>query len=136
MENMDKITELLKKIGELLLVISGALGVLGQFFKKLMPAIKFLTFLATQIIPNGIILWGFLYIAASNADRLTEPNVFLSIVGQELALIFIFNSIWGIWLYPKLRNLLLVNKKEPEVKKEPKKEPETVNHKKRSKSKK
>ncbi len=136
MDNMDKINDLLKKIGEILVGGSTVLGALGIIFKKLMPAIKILVFLATQIIPNGIIVWAWLYVAADYADRLTEPGVFLSLVGQEVTLIVSYNLIWGIWLYPKLKILLLTNKKESETQKEPEKEPVSVNHKKRPKGKK
>lgn len=134
MENLDKITDLLKKIGEFFVVISAALVALGNFFKRLTPAIKLLALLASQVIPNGAIIWRFLYLAAENAARLTEPNIFLSMVGQELALILIYNLIWGIWLYPRLKKTWFTHKKETEPKSEPGAEPTPADPKKRSKA--
>jgi hypothetical protein len=98
-----------------------------------MPAIKFLALAASQVIPNGVIIWRFQYLAAENAARLTEPGVFLSLVGQEFALVLVYNSVWGIWLYPWLKKIWFPPKKETEPKTESGKGPAPVDPKKRSK---
>ena len=104
--NMDSINELLQKVGVFLVAVSAALSALWQLVKSLKPAINFLAFLGTQILPNGFIVWFWLYHSALNANRLTEPAVFLSLVGEELVLLVIYNLFWGIWLYPRIKFLL------------------------------
>lgn len=128
MDNMDKINDLIKKIGELIIAVSSVFVALGALVKRILPVVKLLAFLATQLIPNGVIVWAYLYIAANHADRLTEPNVFLSLAGQEFAIIVIYNFIWGIWLYPALKRWLFKEKSEEK--------PVDVNNSKRPKGKK
>ena len=104
--NMDGINELLQTIGVFLGALVMVLSALWKLVKSLKPAINFLAFLGTQIIPNGFIVWFWLYHSALNANRLTEPVVFLSLVGEELAALVIYNLFWGIWLYPRIKFLL------------------------------
>ncbi len=103
---MDNINELLQKIGILLGALLTLLSALWQLVISLKPAINFLAFLGTQIIPNGFIVWFWLYHSALNANRLTEPAVFFSLAGEELLALVIYNLSWGIWLYPRIKFLL------------------------------
>lgn len=103
---MDNINDILQKIGIFLSALATTLGALWQLVKSLKPAINFLAFLGTQIIPNGFIVWFWLYHAALNANRLTEPAVFFSLAGEELAVLVIYNFFWAFWLYPRIKFLL------------------------------
>jgi len=76
----------------------------------LKPSFKLLVFLGTLVVPNGVIVWLFLYRAAENPNRLAEPPVFLSLIAQATIVISLYTVIWGMWLYPRLRPLLLGQK--------------------------
>jgi hypothetical protein len=89
MTNLDNIlktlaiiTAIVVAIGGLLAAILEVLGKLKQVWEILKPSIKYLAFLGSQIIPNGAIMWIFLYRAAENSNRLAEPQVFLLLVGE------------------------------------------------------
>lgn len=105
-DKMDSINELLKNIGLILGALLAILRILWDVVKPLKSVINFLAFLGIQIIPNGFIVWFWLYHSALNANRLTEPVVFLSLAGKELLALAVYNLFWGIWLYPKTKILL------------------------------
>ena len=69
---------------------------------------RFLVFLAILTVPNLLIIWSALYVAALNHDRLWEAGVFLALVAQVTVAVSLYTFLWGVWLYPKLR--LLVKK--------------------------
>jgi hypothetical protein len=98
MTNWDEIAKTLEGIAKVIggvalilttiLTLSGKLGeiwnrILKPLWNKILkPSMKLLAFLGTQIIPNGIIVWLLLYVAAKNSNRLMEPLVFLSLIAQ------------------------------------------------------
>ena len=71
---------------------------------------RFLVFLGILTIPNWLIIWYVLYVAALNHDRLWEAGFFLALVAQATVAVSLYTFLWGVWLYPKLR--LLVKKPE------------------------
>jgi hypothetical protein len=104
--DIENINDLLQKILIGLTTVSGIFALLRNFFEQLKPCINVIAFLGTQIIPNGLIVWYLLYLSAINTHRITKPNILLLLVLQATAAIVIYNLIWGIWLYPKIKKLL------------------------------
>ena len=115
--------ETAKVIGGIALILTAILTLFGKlgetwnkilkplWYKILKPSIKLLAFLGTQIIPNGIIVWILLYSAAGNSIRLAEPQVFLSLITQATVAVSLYAIVWGIWLCPWLRPLLVNQKR-------------------------
>jgi len=115
MTNLDNIlktlaiiTAIVVAIGGLLAAILEVLGKLKQVWEILKPSIKYLAFLGSQIIPNGAIMWIFLYSAAENSNRLAEPQVFLLLVGEVTIALSLCAVFWGMWFYPSLLRPLFV----------------------------
>ncbi len=79
--------------------------------KLIFPIIKRLLFFATHAIPDGLIVWWILYWAAQHPSRLTEPGVFLSLLGQATLYISVYGIFWGVWIYPKIKGLVETIKK-------------------------
>jgi hypothetical protein len=90
---------------------------MGDFFKFLIelpniwekliyPLLKRMLFFLTQALPNGLIVWWVLYWAAEHPARLTEPGVFLSLLGQATLLASIYGIFWGMVVYPSVKCLI------------------------------
>lgn len=122
---MDNINRILLETGGALLGLLSIVGTvlqllgqlqqvlekLNQFWIRVHPALKKpLVFIAQEIIPNGIIIWIWYYVAAVNARRLAEPQVFLLLVAYTTLSIVSYNIFWRRWIYPKLIILLRDNR--------------------------
>jgi hypothetical protein len=113
----------LENINDVLVVVMGLLGtmllltgklqevwnkILKPLWDKILkPGLKFLGFGATLIIPSGIIMWYFLYLAAKNSNRLGEPVVLLWLIVQSTLALSAYGIIWGVWLCPKFLSFLV-----------------------------
>jgi len=127
MNDVNNVIATLTTIGVILTAVAGAItGILAVFgkltevwntivkpfwSKVLKPCVKILIFMGTQVVPNGIIVWTVLYRAAENSNRLTEPSVFLSLIAQATIFISLYAIVWGMWLFPWLQPLLVMQKR-------------------------
>jgi hypothetical protein len=75
-----------------------------ELWNRLIPAIKYLILLATQIVPVGMVVWYYMYWAVQYNDRFTDRAVFLLLVVEPTIIIIAYELFWGTWLYPKLRS--------------------------------
>jgi hypothetical protein len=103
---MANLRDALDEFNEILLLIVAILGAIAALLKRikvLKPLIVCVLFLATVVIPAGSIAWFFMYLAAENSSRITEPAVFLSLVAQSTAAVSLYAFFWGMWLYPRLK---------------------------------
>ena len=110
---MEDMLKLLPSITVQILVVVALLTAILQLikkieevWKKLRPSIKYLVLVATQIIPTGTVIWYFMYWAAQNPSRLTEPVVFLLLIAESTILVSLYALFWGVWLYPKLQSFV------------------------------
>ena len=77
---------------------------LGPMWNRLQkPLLTLLIYLTTVVIPNGLMVWMFMYVAAQNTDRIRQPIVFLLLTLELTAAISLYTVFWSLWLYPKLR---------------------------------
>ncbi len=108
MPNLD----FLAPITAFLVAVAGLLKAIVEVLKALKELklstkfLKYLVVTATQIVPTGIVIWYFMYWAAENSGRLTEPVVFLLLVAELTLLISLYELLWGVWFYPGLKSLL------------------------------
>jgi hypothetical protein len=91
---MTNLKDTLKEIGIVTGSILTILTTLSAILKILKPFLLFLLFLATVLIPNGAIIWLLMYATAENANRITEPETFLSLVAQATAVVSIYTFVW------------------------------------------
>ena len=97
--------ELLKKIGTTGGILTGIVGILGAIaaiYKFLKPLLAILVFVGTIVIPNGFLVWNWMYAATSNANRLGETQVFNWLIVQLTFFVSAYTFCWGKWFYPRL----------------------------------
>ncbi len=111
MPNLEDMLRILAPITAFLVAVAALLKAIVEIvkaLKELKPSTKYLKYLviiATQIVPVGVVIWYFMYWAAENSGRLTEPVVFLLLVAESTMLISLYEFIWGVWFYPRLKSL-------------------------------
>lgn len=106
---MADLEDLIKKIGlvgTLLGAIVLALKYLTDIYRLLRPYLALIIFLGTIVIPNSLIVWYGLYIAAINSSRMGEAGVFFLLAAQLTAATSIYTFFWGKWFYPSLSSWL------------------------------
>ncbi len=109
MPNLDflaPITAFLVAVAGLLKAIVEVLKVVEKW-KLSTKHLTYLVVIATQIFPTGMVIWYFMYWAAENSGRLTEPVVFLLLVAELTILVSLYELLWGVWFYPRLKSLLV-----------------------------
>ncbi len=123
---MPDLQDVLKQVGSITAAIVALVGLFAAIVKlwdklrqlwkgiieplwnnALKPVAKWLAFLGTQFVPNGIVVWVLLYKTAAIADRVSEPAVFLALVAEATVAISAYAIVWGIWLCPWLRRWLV-----------------------------
>jgi len=82
-----------------ILALLKALADLIQFLK---PYFSPIIFLSSIIIPHGLIIWYWMYLAAINANRISEGMVFIYLIIQLTLLTSFYTFAWSKWLYPKI----------------------------------
>lgn len=102
MNNLEDLLGKIKFLGSILGAIVVLLGYLAHICKFLKPLLALIVFLGTIIIPNGLLVWLWLYVAGMNSNRIGETRVFLSLITQLTAAVSVYTFCWGKWLYPKL----------------------------------
>jgi hypothetical protein len=81
--------------------------VLKEIYVTLKPFWAVLLFCGTIVIPNGIFVWYWMYVAATNSSRIMEAQVFILLTVELTSVVSIYTFCWGKWIYPKLRVWLI-----------------------------
>lgn len=120
------INNLLEQLGILtilLTVIATILGIIEKYLKFRQndkdfqkhitkPFVRFLSFILSLAIPNGILISYYFYLAGLYPHRLSEDLFFISLVAQLIIGVSLYAFAWGKWVYPKLQDISQPSKKE------------------------
>lgn len=89
------------------------------WIKAIKPYGKLCVAFASLFVPNGLFIGGLLFLVARyywEADSLdmilTDRSLFLKLIAAQALLVSLYSCIWGIWLYPKMRDWFVVFKSE------------------------
>ena len=113
------INNLLEQLGILTILltfIATLLGIILKFleirendadFQKyiLKPFIKLLSFIFSLVVPNGVLVSSYFYLAGLYPHRLSENFFFISLVAQLIIGVSLYAFVWGKWIYPKLEDM-------------------------------
>jgi len=103
-------TGVIAAITGLITAVAALTGQLEQMYKKVLlplwrrvlwPLLKSVAILLTLVVPNGVIVWIFIYwIAEQLTSVIKNIDVFLFMVVSLTLVISIYSLFWGLWLYP------------------------------------
>jgi hypothetical protein len=88
--------------GAILAAILALLKTLADLYKFLNPFLGPIVFWGSILVPHGLIIWYWMYLAAINSNRIREGQVFIWLIIQLTLLTSIYTFIWSKWFYPKL----------------------------------
>lgn len=88
--------------GAILAAILALLKTLADLYKFLKPFLGPIVFWGSILVPHGLIIWYWMYLAAINSNRIREGQVFIWLIIQLTLLTSIYTFIWNKWVYPKL----------------------------------
>ena len=82
--------------------------------QKYIPTSWFRAFyiLVSLIVPNGIMVTYFFYLAGLEPERLSEYNFYYGLIIQLVILLSLYTFAWGRWFHPRL---LVANLKKNEI---------------------
>lgn len=98
--------DLLQKLllaGALLGALLAVLKYLADIYKILKPFLGPVVLWGSILVPHGMIIWYWMYLAAVNSSRIREGQVFIWLIIQLTFLTSLYTFLWGKWLYPKLK---------------------------------
>ncbi|MBK8903650.1 MAG: hypothetical protein IPM53_20880 [Anaerolineaceae bacterium] len=102
-DELKNIATVVTAITALLAAILALFQKLGEFWNKILfPALKFIGFGATLIVPNGTIVWFFFDQTARVSTRLTEQPVIIALVVQLTVSVSVYALFWGLWILPRV----------------------------------
>lgn len=93
-------------IGAILGAILTLFKTLADLFTFLKPFLSPMVFWGSILVPQGMIVWYWMYLAAINANRIAESRVFIWLVIQLTLLISAYTFAWSKWVFPKLNRWL------------------------------
>ena len=105
-------------LGTLLTLLKG----FADIYRTLKPSFGPLFFAGSILVPQGLIIWFYLYLAATNANRIGDNLVFIYIVVQLIVFTSAYTFIWGKYFYPKLNRWLRSQPPNSEVQNYPQKQ--------------
>lgn len=100
--SQDDLLKLIVALGAILAAILALLKALADLYKFLKPFFGPIVFWGSILIPHGLIIWYWMYLAAINSNRIREGQVFIWLIIQLTLLTSIYTFIWNKWIYPKL----------------------------------
>lgn len=126
MDNSQDFLQQLIYVGAVLGAILVILKTLIDIYKSLKPFLGPVVVWGTIVVPYGLLIWYWMYIAVINSTRIGEKQVFISLIIQLTLLISIYTFCWGKWIYPKLKQWLekqsINNQSQPQNNSEQKKD--------------
>lgn len=106
MSNSQDLLQQLIFVGAVLGAILTILTTMINIYKSLKPFFGPVVVWGTVVIPQGLLIWYWMYIAVLNSNRIGENKVFIALIVQLTLLISIYTFCWGKWIYPKLKQWL------------------------------
>jgi len=117
---IEACTKIIIAITAPLVAIAAFLGKLGEMWEKVLkplwnkvlrPFSRFTAISLTLIIPNGIIIWIFVYwVAEDLTPIIRNREVFSFVVACLTAIVSAYSLLWGMRLYPAMIRRPLSNK--------------------------
>lgn len=89
-------------IGAILGALLVILERLSKLYTFLRPVVRPMSIIGSVLIPQGLLAWYYIYLAAINSHRIREGRVFVSLVMQMTVLGSLYTVIWAKWIYPAL----------------------------------
>lgn len=111
MIDLEGITKWLATMTIAIGAITGLIIAVKRFWKEIKPfwdnivkpVLKFVAIALTLILPNGIIVWYFIFrIAEDWAPIISNSDVFLPVVAWLTISVSVYSLFWGMWLYPTI----------------------------------
>jgi len=116
MMDLEGIAKFLTAIAVIIGAVTGLITAVKHFWKQIKPfwdkimkpALKFVAISLTLIIPNGIIVWYFVFrIAEDWTPIIRNRDIFLSVVAWLTVFVSAYSLLWGMWLYPVIVRLFI-----------------------------